>query len=62
VASAPGYRYSQALMRIEGHWDENLLDAYLENPNRVAPGTTMIYVGMPNSEARQRLIEYLRTL
>ncbi|MGD8928910.1 MAG: hypothetical protein PVI22_08060 [Lysobacterales bacterium] len=55
------YSYSHALIEKGGTWTPQELDAFLSNPDKYAPGTTMnIRVGDP--EERKRIIEFLETL
>ena len=62
VASAAGYPYSPALESLEGRWTEERLDAFLEDPQDFAPGTTMQFQGIKDSEERRALIDHLKTL
>ncbi len=61
VASLAGYRYSAALKSQTFVWDAVHLDAWLTNPNAVAPGTTMAFAGIPEEADRQAIISYLAT-
>lgn len=63
VAAAPGFEYSRALValsRTEDRWSEALLDAFLADPEAVAPGTSMTFTGMRDPRERADLIAYLR--
>ena len=60
VASFPGYAYSASLSGLSFTWDEAHLDAWLEKPTSVAPGTTMAFEGMSSAADRKALIAYLR--
>lgn len=60
VASRPGYGYSDALGRVGGEWTESRLDAFLANPDSVAPGTTMRLGALRDSASRRRILEYLK--
>ena len=62
IASAPGYTYSAGLRRKGGAWTEQNLDAFLTDPQRFAPGTTMQSGGVASSGEREDLIEYLKSL
>jgi cytochrome c len=42
-------------------WDEQTLDAFLTEPTRVLPGTTMLAT-LPNPQDRADVIAYLKTL
>ncbi|WP_436643400.1 c-type cytochrome [Microbaculum sp. FT89] len=63
AGSLDGFRYSSA-MRDRGTdglvWDERTLDAYLEKPQTMVPGTRMSFRGIPDPEARTHLIAYLK--
>jgi cytochrome c2 len=61
VASADGYGYSEALKRFSEHWTEERLDAFLENPQKFVPGTSMQSQGIPDPAIRASLIEYLKS-
>ncbi len=60
VASLPGYQYSPALRAQDFLWDSAHLDAWLTNPNSVAPGTMMAFAGLADPADRQAVIAYLR--
>jgi glucose/arabinose dehydrogenase len=59
VASAEGFPYSPALRSFGGAWTRARLDAFLESPEAVVPGTSMAFAGVKNAAARARLIAYL---
>jgi cytochrome c len=61
VASLEGYKYSAALKSQSFVWDAAHLDAWLTNPNAVAPGTAMAFAGIPETADRQAIISYLET-
>jgi cytochrome c len=61
VASLAGYQYSAALKSQNFVWDAAHLDAWLTNPNAVAPGTAMAFAGIPEAADRQAIISYLET-
>ncbi|HMT40359.1 MAG TPA: cytochrome c family protein [Sphingorhabdus sp.] len=60
VASTEGFAYSTAMKAKGGNWDEATLDAYLENPRKVVPGTKMAFAGINNAEERTALIAWLK--
>jgi cytochrome c2 len=62
IAGVDGYSYSNALAARAGTWSEDKLDAYLEDPQRFAPGTSMVFEGISDAAERSRIIEYLGTL
>ena len=51
--------YSDALKRSNLVWSPALLDAWLANPGSFLPGTTMMFVGIPDARDRADLIAYL---
>lgn len=61
AASVPGFRYSNGLANSGIVWDDAKLDAWLANPQSVAPASSMVY-RVPNPATRQALIEYLKQL
>jgi len=61
VASLAGYNYSASLKAQNFVWDAAHLDAWLTNPNAVAPGTAMAFAGIPEAADRQAIITYLET-
>jgi cytochrome c len=61
VASLQGFKYSPALAALNFSWDRTHLDAWLTNPNAVAPGTTMAFAGIAEAADRQDLIGYIES-
>jgi len=61
VAAQEGFGYSAALARVGGEWTPERLDAFLESPERFAPGTGMAQIRVADVSARAALIEYLLT-
>lgn len=59
VASLDGYNYSAALKAQNFVWDAAHLDAWIKNPNAVAPGTAMAFAGIPEDADREAIISYL---
>src|SRR5712691_348153 len=59
--SVPGYSYSTALKNADLTWDEQTLDKFLQNPNGLVHGTKML-ASVPDSDTRQRVIAYLKSL
>lgn len=62
IASDDGYRYSTALPKKIGNWDEGNLDQFLTRPAKFAPGTKMAFAGLSKAEDRQAMIAYLAAL
>jgi cytochrome c len=61
AGSLKGYAYSPALKSADFVWDAAHLDAWLTNPNAVAPGTAMAFAGIPDAADREAIISYLET-
>ena len=60
VASASEFdAYSAALRKMGGAWTRERLDAFLRDPQAVAPGTSMAFAGMKDDAERDALIEHL---
>lgn len=53
---------SPALAAVDFRWTPERLDAWLAAPQAVAPGTSMLLVGIDNMAARADLIAYLTSL
>ena len=62
IASAPDFRYSEALTEKDGSWDYDKLHAYLTNPKQWAPGNKMAFAGVKKPEELANIIVYLRSL
>jgi cytochrome c len=52
-------RYSRALEQAGLVWDAETLDAWLANPGKLVPGTTMGFRGIESPQDRADLIAYL---
>jgi len=61
ASSIPGFKYSAANKASGITWTEAKLFQYLENPQRVVPGTIMTYTGVKDPKQRADLIAYLKT-
>lgn len=55
------YSYTAALQNANGRWDASTLDAWMEDPQKVVPGTKMIFAGVPDPLDRADLIAYIRS-
>lgn len=54
-----GYAYSPALKNGKIVWNAATLDRFLTKPSAVAPGTKMMFVGIPAAKDRADVIAYL---
>ncbi|MEO1407742.1 MAG: hypothetical protein AAFV54_14825, partial [Pseudomonadota bacterium] len=65
IAADADYRlYSPALRRFaqsEGSWTTDLLDAFLQSPRGLVPGTTMSFDGIDAADDRAAVLDYLAT-
>lgn len=56
------YDYSPAMRRASLVWDEATLDAFIESPSTIVPGSRMSFPGEADPETRAAIIAYLKTL
>ena len=62
AGSVEGFRYSRAMKNANIVCDEKTLNSFLDDPQKVVPGTTMPFSGIADSKERADLIAYLETL
>jgi cytochrome c len=56
----PGYHYSDANKNSGITWTEANLKEYLKNPQKMVPGTKMVFPGLPSEEDIDNVIAYLK--
>ncbi len=56
------HRYSQAMKHVDLVWNEATLDRWLAGPDKLVPGTSMTFQGLPESKDRQDVIAYLKAV
>jgi len=61
AGTVPGYQYSPANANSGITWTPEKLFQYLENPQRVVPGTKMAFAGIRDPQQRANLIAWLGT-
>ncbi|CAN7557190.1 c-type cytochrome [Pseudomonas umsongensis] len=61
-AQAPAFTYSAALQGASLKWDDVNLDKWLTSPASLVPGNVMMFPGQADSQSRQDLIAYLKSL
>ena len=61
AGTVAGASYSKAMTASGMTWNEQTLEAFLTDPARVLPGTTMS-ARLPNPQDRADVIAYLKTL
>lgn len=59
AGTVAGYQYTPANKDSGITWTPEKLFQYLENPQRVVPGTKMAFAGIPDQQKRADLIAYL---
>ncbi len=57
-----GFTYSGALAGMDGAWDYEALNGFLENPKKYAAGTNMAFAGLRKATDRANIIAYLDSL
>jgi cytochrome c len=55
-------RYSEAMKHVDLAWTEATLDLWLRDPAGLIPDTTMRFLGLRDSKARQDVIAYLKSV
>lgn len=61
AGSAPDYAYSPAMKQSGIVWDEATLSAFLQDPEKVVPGTKMRFWGIGDARERKALLDHLRS-
>ena len=61
AGAVEGFRYSAASKASTAVWTEETLFAYLENPRKFMPGTTMSFVGLRQPQQRADVVAYLKS-
>ncbi len=59
AGTVPGFNYSSANKSSGLVWTRETLDTYLTDPQRMVPGTLMVFPGIKNAGDRQALVEFL---
>ncbi|MDB5808056.1 MAG: hypothetical protein JWN94_178 [Betaproteobacteria bacterium] len=59
AGTAPGFDYSPAMRRAGITWDAKSLNAFLSDPMKYLPGTSMVFAGVPDSQERADVIAWL---
>jgi cytochrome c len=54
--------YSEALKGKGGRWDRVSLDAFLKNPQKAIPGTSMSVDGIMDDKTRKEVLDFLEKL
>lgn len=56
-----GFAFSDAIKGIGGNWDFDKMNAWLESPRKLAPGTKMSFGGIADPAERANVIAYMNT-
>jgi cytochrome c len=56
------FSYSKAMQNSGIIWDDETLNAFIENPQKFLRGNRMSYPGQPDAEKRAVIIAYLKSL
>jgi cytochrome c len=62
AGTVEGFHYSRAMKHAGIVWDAKILDAYLEDPQKVVPGNVMPFAGISDPQQRADVIAYLGSL
>lgn len=62
IGQHDGFTYSGALADMDGAWDYEALNGFLENPKKYAAGTNMAFAGLRKAKDRANIIAYLDSL
>lgn len=57
-----GFEFSEAMIASGIRWDDASLDAYLQNPRKLVPGTKMSFGGMNDATKRKEVIAFLKLI
>jgi cytochrome c len=60
AGAVAGFNYSPAMKNSGKVWNAATLDAWLQRPQAVVPGTTMAFAGLASPAERKALIAYLK--
>jgi cytochrome c len=59
-AQAGGFVYSESMADSGLVWDAATLDAWIQRPSELVPGTTMVFAGIQDAQQRADLLAYLK--
>jgi cytochrome c len=62
AASKAGFTFSPAMKSADIVWNAQELDAFLESPAKMIPGTKMAFAGIKDPVKRQEIVKYLESL
>ncbi len=62
TGSGEDFTYSAAMRDADIVWNDETLDAFIENPQSYIPGNRMAFAGQKDAQKRAEIIAYLKTL
>jgi cytochrome c len=62
AGDVPGFNFSKAMKDSGLVWNDETLNKYLENPQKVVKGTRMAFPGVKNEKDREDVIAYLKSI
>lgn len=62
AGSFTDFAYSQPMSESGLVWDDATLDAFLQAPTAVVPGTKMAFAGVKDEAMRKEIVDWLKTL
>lgn len=60
AGTRPGFHYSPVMANTQIVWNDATLNKWIERPNSVLTGHTMVYRGMADAQKRSVLVEYIK--
>lgn len=60
AAYHPDFKYSSSMLESGIIWNDETMDAWIEKPRDLVPGTSMAFAGLKKAEDRAALIAYLK--
>ena len=61
AGTAPGFKYTDAMVKSGVVWTPQTLDTFLKQPGAMIPGTGMAFAGVANDADRASLVVYLQS-
>ena len=60
AGTVPGFDYSPAMRGAKIVWNEKTLNAFIADPLKYLPGTSMVFAGVPDPKERADVITWLK--
>jgi len=61
IGAVSGFAYSNPMSSLEGVWNVDELNAFLNNPRQYLPGTKMTFAGLKKGQDRADVIAYMQS-